>query len=98
MKILEIVKGDDIYLELVSSDKDYTTWTFKDTTVDDLIEVVNYINKNTYENLDVSLLNKVTNRILRVFNNDTQKTIAEYEILPNIENSIMEYCWDKIKF
>ena len=55
---------------------------------------VNAINKNHGGDLDVSLLNDTT---LRLYDRKLKETVADYEIIFDLYNSVIDYLFEEIK-
>lgn len=55
---------------------------------------VNAINKNHGGDLDVSLLNDTT---LRLYDRKLKETVADYEIMFDLYNSVIDYLFEEIK-
>lgn len=72
--------------------KDSLTYNGMDLIV--FINTVNALNKYENCNLDVSLVNGLT---LRLFDKETDENVAEYEIVFDLYNSLIDYLFKEIK-
>lgn len=94
MNTLEISKYDDVYFHMIKSY--YPEWgvSFEDLTIDELIENINAINNAYNRHLDVKLRNDA---FICVYDSKSNERIADYEFTCDLGNSIMDYCWNRIK-
>lgn len=96
----DIRNDDDIYLDLKKWNNVDKYEEFKSSLSYDGINLnvfannVNAINKNHDGDLDVSLLNDTT---LRLFDKKLRETVADYEIIFDLYNSVIDYLFDEIK-
>ena len=58
------------------------------------INIVDALNKYENCNLDVSLVNGLN---LRLFDKETNETVADYEIIFDLYNSVIDYLFEEIK-
>ena len=72
--------------------KDSLTYNGMDLVV--FIDTVNALNKYENCNLDVSLVNGLT---LRLFDKETDENVAEYEIVFDLYESLINYLFKEIK-
>lgn len=72
--------------------KDSLTYNGMDLIV--FINTVNALNKYENCNLDVSLVNGLT---LRLFDKETDENVAEYEIVFDLYESLINYLFKEIK-
>lgn len=72
--------------------KDSLTYNGMDLIV--FINTVNALNKYENCNLDVSLVNRLT---LRLFDKETDENVAEYEIVFDLYESLINYLFKEIK-
>lgn len=72
--------------------KDSLTYNGMDLIV--FINTVNALNKYEDCNLDVSLVNGLT---LRLFDKETNESVAEYEIVFDLYESLINYLFKEIK-
>lgn len=95
-----IDKDDNVFFELkkwynvekYEEYKDSLTYNGMDLVV--FINTVNALNKYEDCNLDVSLVNGLT---LRLFDKETNENVAEYEIVFDLYNSLINYLFKEIK-
>lgn len=96
----DIRDDDDIYLDLKKWYNIDKYEEFKSHLVYDGINLgvfannVNAINKINGGNLDVSLLNDTT---LRLYDRKLKETVADYEIIFDLYNSVIDYLFEEIK-
>ena len=96
----DIRDDDDIYLDLKKWCNIDKYEEFKSSLAYDGINLgvfannVNTINKNHGGDLDVSLLNDTT---LRLYDRKLKETIADYEIMFDLYNSVIDYLFEEIK-
>jgi hypothetical protein len=96
----DIRDDDDIYLDLKKWYNIDKYEEFKNSLVYDGINLgvfannVNAINKNHGGDLDVSLLNDTT---LRLYDRKLKETVADYEIIFDLYNSVIDYLFEEIK-
>ena len=96
----DIRNDDDIYLDLKKWSNVDKYEEFKSSLSYDGINLnvfannVNAINKNHGGDLDVSLLNDTT---LRLYDRKLKETVADYEIMFDLYNSVIDYLFEEIK-
>ena len=96
----DIRDDDDIYLDLKKWYNVDKYEEFKSSLAYDGINLgvfannVNAINKNHGGDLDVSLLNDTT---LRLYDRKLKETVADYEIMFDLYNSVIDYLFEEIK-
>ena len=96
----DIRDDDDIYLDLKKWYNVDKYEEFKSSLVYEGINLsvfannVNAINKNHGGDLDVSLLNDTT---LRLYDRKLKETVADYEIMFDLYNSVIDYLFEEIK-
>ena len=96
----DIKDNDDIYIDLKKWYNIDKYEEFKSSLTYDRINLrvfannVNAINKNHGGDLDVSRLNDTT---LRLYDRKLKETVADYEIIFDLYNSVIDYLFEEIK-
>lgn len=96
----DIRDNDDIYVDLkkwynIDKYEEFkSSLTYDGINLRVFVNNVNAINKNHGGDLDVSLLNDTT---LRLYDRKLKETVADYEIIFDLYNSVIDYLFEEIK-